>query len=162
MPRNLRILQEEDWFLWKDSCQRKYPINYRYVICYSLLCYLNSNSWNEELGIISLRELQDSVQNKTYFLRENFLELFPLQDGQGFVVVDQSDGIYPLLIYSENSERRNQENINERVSAFEESLKIIIGNYCNIFDIIKHKSPESWNQEFQEKLFNIVRFPSGD
>ncbi len=40
MPRSLKILTESgDWFLGSDAYQ-KYPIYYRYVICYSLLKYL--------------------------------------------------------------------------------------------------------------------------
>lgn len=157
MPRNIRILKEDAWFLGVDGYQ-KYPICYRYVICYSLLCYLNSNGCNKELGIEALRELQNNIQNGEYFLRENFLEVFPLQDGQGFVVVDQADGIYPLVIYSENSERRNEVNVNERVSAFQASLNDIIEKYGNIFIILKDKTPDDWSKEYQENLFQAAGF----
>ena len=147
MPRNLKILKENEWFLGKDEKQ-DYPVCYRYVICYSLRRYLDSTGFDKNSGIKTLRELKSSIENKAHFKKEWFLEIFPLKEDLGFVVVDQSNGIYPLVIYAEGIGDCSQ-----RFSAFENSIDEVITNHDNIFDVFSADKSTDWTKEYQENLF---------
>jgi hypothetical protein len=154
MPRNLKILKENEWFLGKDEKQG-YPVSYRYVICYSLRCYLCSIDFNKDSGIKALEELKSSIEKKSYFKKECFFELFPLKEDLGFVVVDQSNGIYPLVIYAEETGDCNQ-----KVLAFQMSIDEVIKNYNKVFNVFSEDKSADWTKEYQENLFGKAGFIS--
>ncbi len=154
MPRNLKIMKEDEWFLGKDEKQ-DYPVCYRYVICYSLRSYLCSTTFNKDSGLTALKELKNNIEKKSHFKKERFLELFPLKEDLGFVVVDQSGGIYPLVIYAEGIGDCNQ-----RVPAFQMSIDAVIGSYDKIFDVFSEDKSADWTKEYQENLFGKAGFMS--
>ena len=102
MPRDLEILkpENESWFLGIDGEQR-YPICYKYVICYSLREYLKRHDYDRTEGKRILNELREAFRHPNeVFEVADFIDLYPFVDSQGFVVVDQTNGIYPLMLYS--------------------------------------------------------------
>ena len=162
MSRDLEILRKDEWFLGADNCQ-KYPIYYRYVICYSLLSYLNNVLFDKNEGLKVLQELQKAINDESYFKKKKFIELFPLKENWGFVVVDQADGIYPLIIYSEKRETElGAVTRSQRVAAFQLSLNKVIEKYDEIYDTIKQHDLSDWSKEFQENLFRAVGFEYTD
>lgn len=156
MPRDLRILNEDPWFL---SEEQGYPIFYRYVICYSLLYYLNEKKHTREEGLTILKKLSVAIDNKRMLREVDFLELFPFKDDEGFVVIDQSNGIYPLTIYSEEIAREGRK---ERVYAFQKSVEDVINNYDKICEKLNNVTfPTGWTEDFQNSLrplFTTVQY----
>ncbi|MCK4532314.1 hypothetical protein KAU39_00885 [bacterium] len=154
MPRNLKIMKEGEWFLGKDEKQ-EYPVCYRYVICYSLRSFLCSVDFDKDLGLMALKELKDNIGKKSHFKKDYFLEIFPLKEDLGFVVVDQSNGIYPLVIYAEGIGDCNQ-----KVTAFKMSIDEVIRSYDKIFDIFSEGKSADWTKGYQENLFEKAGFIS--
>ena len=154
MGRQVKILKKRDWFLGKDSKQ-DYPINYRYVICYALLSLLSRNGFDKKATREKLHELEGSINSGRHFLETGFLEVIALEGEWGLVVVDQSGGIYPLILYSN---KRQGGNVDERITAFENSLEDVIQNYNAIFSYFQGHSLASWDQNFQEGLFEAAKF----
>lgn len=158
MARDLKILNEGEWFLGKDDCEG-YPISYRYVICHSLLSYLNSVQFDKVKGLEVLQKLKERIESKRDFHEDDFIEMFPLSEDWGFVIVDQSDGIYPLVIYSQKRETDlGVVKHSERVSAFDVSLYDVIEKYDAIYDALNQHGLIDWDKDFQEKLFRSVGF----
>jgi hypothetical protein len=154
MGRNLRILREEDWFLGKDDHQN-YSINYRYVICYALLSFLSKNDYGKGAGRRKLEKLQEKILAGDHFMERDFLEVFFLEGDGGLVVVDQSEGIFPLILYSNI---RTDVDKRERVFAFEKSLEDVIKNYDAVFEYFEGETVDSWNENFQKGLHERAGF----
>ncbi len=147
MPRDLRILNENSWFL---SEEQEYPIFYRYVICYSLLFYFNANN-SREKGKKALEFLHDALIDGMMTIRNSdFLDLYPIEDGKIFLIIDQSNGIYPLVLYSDEVIREGHKG---RVYAFQKSVEDILSNYDDIYEkLLTITFPDGWTEDFQKEL----------
>jgi hypothetical protein len=168
--RKLTILDAHkvEWFLGPDNVQRNYtPVCYHYVICHSLLNYLTENDYDFDKGKEVLERLLESAGNgsegqPSHFREEGFMELLPLAENWGFVVVDQSDGMYPLVCYSDKRVKRIKENSDvevdyrNRATAFREALKNVSDKYFEVHEHLKNKKPEDWTKKFQEGLFQAT------
>jgi hypothetical protein len=80
-----------------------------------------------------------------------------LEGEWGLVVVDQTEGIYPLILYSK---KRKKEEGEERITAFQKSLNEVIEKFELIYSYFKDHTRDSWNREFQEGLFESAGFTS--
>lgn len=159
LPRHLQILKEDSWFLGFDGRQTQFAIRYEYVICYALLNYLQNHDFDKGLGLEALKNLAEHVNKATRVHVNNFLDLFPLQDNMGFVVVDRSGGIYPLMLYNDDIKREDiPTHPRERTYAFEKRLECVIGNYDVIFSFLDKKRLEDWDRDFQKQLFEAANF----
>lgn len=154
MGRKARVLDQDAWFLGKDG-QQQYPINYGYVISYALLSLLHGNGFNKDDALAKLAELKDAIENEKIIHETSFLDVFVLNDGWGLVVVDQTGGIYPLVLYSA---KRAKADADERKTAFALSLDNVMKKFDSIYDYFKGNTPDSWTKEFQEGLFAIADF----
>ncbi|MHC5915385.1 MAG: hypothetical protein ACYTXE_31315 [Nostoc sp.] len=163
MPRNLKILNESDWFLAegeREDGSPGYPIYYRHAICYSIA--INIIKYNRDKAWVKqeIDKLIKSLKNKERYKCENFLELHPLVENRfaaptGFVLVDQTNSYYPLVFYDNDPERDGK----ERVSSLEFSLDAISQALDKIWDTLFLLNYEggltSWTSEFQEELLEI-------
>lgn len=159
MSRNdLQVLKEGDWFLGYDGEQTDYDIRYSYVICRALLHYLQTRGYDHDTGKTVLNDLKRNFEDKAHFRVGNgsgeFLELLPLSDNMGFVVVDHSAGMYPQVLYGSDVKRDGK----PRDAAFELQLKEVIDNYDDVHSFLKGHTTERWTQEFQEELFKKAKF----
>jgi len=80
MPRQLRILKEDEWFLGRDRCDG-YPVSYRYALCYSLRKYLDRCDYDEAKGETALDDLKNHITSGSSYCEDHFVELLPLRDG---------------------------------------------------------------------------------
>lgn len=153
MSRKLRILDEDDWFLGKDGCEG-YPVSYRYALCYSLRRYLEKCDYDENRGCQALKYLRDAIASGANYSEKDFAELLPLKSG-GFVVVDQADGMFPLVLYANS---RDDVESRQRVSAYEKSLEDVMNAYNAIFRYFRARSTQVWDQAFQTGLWKAAGF----
>ena len=158
MSRCLEILEKADWFLATTEINI-FPISYRLVLSYALRNYLTTlTDVPFEKGSSVLEALYDSLDNEEHYHEEHFVELIPLiptKNDRGFVLIDQSEGIYPLVIYPEADTTKNQR---ERVGAFRESLEEVIDRYTNIYDYFKENACKSWTEQFQDDFHTSAGF----
>jgi hypothetical protein len=156
MGRNARILEKKSWFLGKDDKQ-EYPISYRYVICYALLSFLSENKFNKQDALEKLETLRGAIEDGKTSSGTGFLDVFVLEEGWGFVVVDQTGGVYPRVLYSK---RRKKVDADERIAAFRASLDDVIDKFERIYSYFKRRKadPWKWDRKFQEKLFKEAGF----
>ena len=153
MPRDLRILNVGEFFLYEGDRETGmgYQLCYPYVITFSLFNFWSKGGTTEE-SEEALNELKSAVENRRIFRRDEFMEAFPLIRNNGFVVTDQGNGCYPMLIYSENVPRDGK----ERETAFKLSIEDVITHHAELkemYDSINF--PDDWDESFQERLRNI-------
>lgn len=154
MPRELKILKEGGWFLGRDDCEG-YPVSYRYALCYSLRNYLEKCNYDDEAkGKEALGDLRACINAGSTYSESYFIELLPLRDG-GFVVVDQADGIFPLVLYPDN---RSDIEKRLRVLAYENSVVDVIDKYDAIYRFFRAHSTEPWDPGFQQNLWRAAGF----
>ncbi len=158
MSRGLEILEKGDWFLATTETNIC-PVNHRLVLSYALRNYLTMLSDAPfEKGNSVLEALHDSLENEEHYHEAHFIELIPLiptKNDRGFVIIDQSQEIYPLVIYPEADTTKDQR---ERVGAFRESLEEVIDRYTNIYDYFQENTCKSWTEQFQEDFHTSVGF----
>ncbi|MBG1270510.1 hypothetical protein [Nostoc sp. WHI] len=160
MPRNLEIFNREEWFLsegMRDDGNVGYPIYYRHALSYSIAKNIidgKNKAWMKQ----EVDRLITSFNNeKSYQCDDKFVELYPLaippfERGKGFILVDQTDSYYPLVFYSDSSEREGK----PRVSALKYSLESIKDGLEEIYDKLSELSHESeWDFDFQNDLWKI-------
>ena len=166
------VLENGNWFLNSlvatnngENIQRKYKIDYRYAICYSLLNFLhpcrdnenksNKNISSEELFLMkegqqALNDLKDILKENKYWKKNEFLEVIPFENGgrKGCVIVDKSDGLYPLVLYAGK----------DRLKAYSQSLENVISLYENhVYPCLcKAKSIKDWSQTFQQQEIEAI------
>ena len=144
---------KEPWFLGMDSKQ-DYPISYRYVLCHSLLNYFKFDGFDPCHGSVALKNLLSAIQNHQYYKKNNFIELLPLEN-EGFTVVDQADGIFPMVLYPNT---RSDKDKKERIYAFKKSVEDVIDKYAKIFVYFTSNKTDIWTKEFQENLYEAAGF----
>ena len=114
--------------------------------------YLEECEYDESKGKQVLEKLRAVIfnQEEKYYKKENFIELFKLEDDWGIVIVDQADGIFPLVLYTE---KRDDVEHTERVSAFLNSVDELMSQYESIFQFLKCNQTDEWDINFQENYF---------
>lgn len=152
-----RIADSENWFLFDEECCKEnnlpYPVCYRYAVTYSLFGYLSRGHSADE-GETALREL-DTALGKEDFAKEDFVEVFHFNGGKGYVIVDQSNGCIPLILYSRK----------DRTTAYEVSVKEALRHIKALLDCYQRtfstpgSFPQRWTEGFQAQLREIF-FPS--
>lgn len=150
MPRKLEILDKGDWFLReadRSPSNPGYPIYYRFAITYSIAKNVlvteaqKSQAKNQEWVENQIDKLIEAVEKKEVYREEDFIELYPLKDDMGYVLVDQTDSYYPLIFY------------NNRVSSLKHSLNNIRDGLDEIFNEISNlEKIENWTEDFQKEL----------
>lgn len=156
------------WFLGTDNEQQQYkPVCYHYVICHSLLNYLVGQDYDYDKGKEALGTLleklgsQKTGQPPEHLRLEEFMELLPLTINKkdwGYVIVDQADGMYPLVCYSDERAKEIEQdtetkvNYKNRASAFKAALRNVLDKYDEVYKCLKGRTPNEWNKEFQESL----------
>jgi len=162
MSGDLDILEKGDWFLATTEPDG-YPINYRLVLSYALRNYLTMLSDARfKKGSSVLEALHHGLKDEEHYHQEHFIELIPfipMNNDRGFVVVDQSHGIYPLVLYPEADTTRHKR---ERVGAFRRSLEDVIDKYADIYDYFNENKRESWTEQFQEDFHTNAGFTYQD
>lgn len=90
------------------------------------------------------------------------MELLPLtidEKDWGYVIVDQADGMYPLVCYSDERAKKmeldseTKVNYRNRASAFKAALRNVLDSYDDVYGYLNGHRSEEWNKEFQENLF---------
>jgi len=163
MPRELRILKGEKWFLYegdRPSGKFGYPIYYPFVICHALFRYTWTFGKNWSKCNDVLREIIDAMDENKMFSRSYFLELLPftLEEERGFVVVDQSDGCYPLVLYPPSFKRQERR---DRVEPFRLSLGEVKDNLEKIKQILGSlEVPSDWTEQVQQTLRPLFYSPT--
>lgn len=156
MPRKLEILDKGNWFLREADrglSNPGYPIYYRFAITYSIAknvlvpAYRKSQAKNQEWVEEQINKLIKAVEEKEIYKDESFIELYPLKDDMGYVLVDQTDSYYPLIFYS------------NRVAPLLHSLNDIKNGLDEIFNKISDlEKIENWAEDFQKELFDLYPF----
>ncbi|MBD0389594.1 MAG: hypothetical protein ICV54_24595 [Nostoc sp. C3-bin3] len=156
MSRYVEICKKPEWFLAQakqEDGRLGYPIYYRYAICYSIAQNITKPGKNLEWITQEMNELIKSFKEKKLYICDDFLELYPLAENTGFVLVDQTDSYYPLIIYAERLEKEDKKS---RVYAFGKSLDDINENLENIYNqLLGLMYGEIWDEKFQKELSKI-------
>lgn len=149
------------WFL-RDS-QRisgsSYPIDYTLVILYSLRNWMKCTNKGTDEAKKKLETLLDSLTKKTgqNFKEAYFLEVYFLNNTFGsYCVVDQSNGIFPLILYGEND--RKDPDDKDRMDGFITRLKIILETFNKVRPLLENKS--EWTSDYQLELLKAVHLNS--
>ena len=170
-----RIVTEEGrWFLnsrygskGKNEDGREYEIDYRYGICYSLLNYLRPYRNGEIENVVGplldtdvredgkevLEQLRNAITKTECWQKDNFLRAIPFEyefngsAATGYVIIDEADGMYPLVLYSGTQGRLN---------AYERALQDVSTLYENhVYPSLKDRVVNDWDREFQKKVSHI-------
>ena len=134
--------------------QSGYPIFYRYVICYSIAQNILGNNQERNYDWISqeMTKLIEAFHKKELYSCPDFLELYPLAEETGFVLVDQTNSCYPLIIYDE---RFDKEDKKPRVYALGKSLEDVNENLEIIYRKLLDLLYEDWTEDFQKDLSKL-------
>ncbi len=159
MGRELDILEKPGWFLREEKYgdyNSSYPIYYRHAITYSITkSMLKANFQNKGKNWIEkqIEDIIDAIENNEEYLEKDFIEVYPLKNNKGYVLVDQTDSYFPLIIYSENC---NRDGKTERVRALKKSLKDIIDGLDDVYKKISQLNQISgWTEDFQRELYEL-------
>jgi hypothetical protein len=158
MPRDLEIFNRPDWFLQeekRDENSPGYPIYYRYAITYSIAKNILENqkgkTWIEQ----EIKELIESVKLEKAYSSQGFIQLYPLSEDKGYVLVDQTNSYYPLMFYSSKNERDGK----PRVLPLQRSLEDIRDGLEKIYDtLVQLREAVNWTEDFQKSLYCL--YPS--
>ena len=154
MPRDLKIFYQDEWFLQEEEREdgtSGYPIYYRYAITYSIMRNIlkgKDQTWVAE----ELDKLINSIKENKSCCIKNFIQLYPLAEERGYVLVDQTNSYYPLVFYSQFNQRDGE----ERVKPLMHSLKDIRKGLKEIYEkLTQLKTEEEWTPKFQRELFDL-------
>ncbi|MFM8331582.1 MAG: hypothetical protein ACKN9T_07825 [Candidatus Methylumidiphilus sp.] len=152
MSRDLRIIEDREWFL--EGTQ--YKISYSLVIVYALFNYLKHGN-DKAKAKSAIKDMKGAIDKKTDFRCQDFLDIFQFSDKSGFVVIDKSKGCFPLVLYYGDQAEKEKRDV-----AFKLSLEAVIRK----FDILQDKYSSisdlsgDWSKEFQDsidKLFPVKK-----
>jgi hypothetical protein len=155
MFSDLRILQgrKEPWLFFegmRDNEQKGYELFYRYLISYSLFHYLVEGKRENDEGLNALERIKNAIRNLQTERIPDFFEVFAFKNNDGYVVVDQSNGCCPAIIYSSNQEREKKY---PRDYAFLKSVNDVINNFDKLVEKFKKlKSLDDWTEDFQNQI----------
>ncbi len=158
MFSELRILQgrNEPWLFFegmRDNERKGYELFYRYLISYSLFHYIMERNHSNEEGLNALKQIKAAIDdsNNLQTVRiPDFFEVFAFKDNDGYVVVDQSNGCCPTIIYSANQERGKK---HPRDYAFWKSVEDVIDNFDNLVSKLRQlTSLKDWTEDFQNQI----------
>jgi hypothetical protein len=125
-------------------------ISYRLVILHALQFYLASPKPDKKISFKSLLNAMHQVSTnlESSFYEQHFIELCPFKkkDGTGLLLIDRSDGCYPLVFYPADEKWTH----GDRISAFANTISELLGN-SDIFEGFLKKNPV-WNKEVVEEL----------
>ncbi|MBE9209227.1 hypothetical protein IQ244_22505 [Nostoc sp. LEGE 06077] len=164
MPRNLEILDRDDWFLregMRGDGNVGYPIYYRHAITYSIAINIIKGEKHDWMAQ-QVDNLIKTLEEDNYYQCKGFIELYPfagtsLAKGtnkipKGFVLVDQTDSYYPLMFYGESDERDGK----PRVSALKYSLSSIKDGLEKIYNKLSElRDKTELTFDFQNELWEI-------
>jgi hypothetical protein len=171
MSSTPRIVTEEgSWFLnsrHSHQADRKYEVDYRYAICYSLVNYLRppgNGQIEEEPGPLLqpdirrqgrevLKRLRDAINKRAYWEEANFVQVIPFEyeendvPEKGCVIVDKSDGMYPLVLDLSRG----------RLNAYQQALDDVLALYENdVYPQLEGQTTENWTKEFQGNTLSKI------
>lgn len=159
MSREIKICNQPLWFLAepkKVDGSLGYPIFYRYAISYSIAQNISKPEKDYKWISEEMEKLINCFKNKEVYICPDFLELYPLVDNKGFVLVDQTDSYYPLMIYDERLEKEDKKS---RVYPFGKSLEDINNNLEKIYNkLLELIYDQVWDQEFQTELRKLFTY----
>lgn len=148
MSRDLAILQQRPWFLSSRYRQSQpedtsgYPLSYRLVICRALAAYIERDSTRGDKGALLLGRAIDAITSAgTPFSEAGFMEIHHLHNGQGVVGIDQTNGCYPLILYSDQVPRSGY----ARITAFRDALQDVRGKWPEILPVLRRKRVAEWD-----------------
>lgn len=154
MPRDLRILNQGEWFLQeekRDGGNPGYPIYYRYAIAYSIANTI-LNGKTKDWVAKEIEQLITSIKEKKPFVSKDFVEVYPLVEDKGYVLVDQTNSYYPLIFYSLFPERNGK----RRDTPLMHSLQDIKNGLDQIYEKLSElRTIDDWTPEFQQELFEL-------
>lgn len=169
MPRNLEILDRDDWFLregMRGDGNVGYPIYYRHAITYSIAINIIKGEKPDWMAQ-QVDNLIKTLEADNYYQCKGFIELYPFAGNpfagtafakgtnkipKGFVLVDQTDSYYPLMFYGESDDRDGK----PRVSALKYSLSSIKDGLEKIYHKLSElRDRTEWTFDFQNELWEI-------
>jgi hypothetical protein len=130
---------------------------YRFVICRALLIRLIYNSAMTKQDLVNLLNNAITAFAGAGIVDPEFFEIFPINYNgrKGFVVVDQTKGCFPLVLYPD----RPQEGKEDRKYAFSRSLIEVKNNISSVEAELRRKTFTDWNQTMRDRLLAILPSP---
>ncbi len=150
MPREYTVSKNPSLFV-DASCntdEKSKFISYRMVVCHAMHKLLSSGRIEKEQLKAYIIELQKfKLQN---IANDNFFETRLLAESQDIVIIDKTEGCYPLVLRSIATDI-------DRIDAFENSVNDIARSFDKIYETINSRKEKEFDEVTHcklEKLFN--------
>lgn len=132
---------------------------YRKVLSYALFRFHNENFDDDELETVIV-DLKDKFDNGKPYKLERYFGLYPFTvdsyQGNGYLIVDASRPVFPLVIYSQSSSNFNSKPNQPRYSALRVAILDINRNRKKLIEIFNRHT--QWSFELERELERIFKY----
>lgn len=125
----------------KEITGRNDDVFFEMVICHSMVHCLHKNKkLNEQSSKDFLTKLRKSINGSTPFKEDHLFTLFKIQDENILCLVDESRGVYPLILTGSEKRINTQGKNIASKKAFAARLKAIEDSWSELYPILFARS----------------------
>lgn len=132
---------------------------YRKVLSYALFRFYNENSDDDELETVIV-DLKDKFDKGKPYKLEGYFGLYPFTvdsyQGNGYLIVDASRPVFPLVAYNHSSSKFNSKPNHSRYSALRVAISDINRNKKKLIDVFNRHT--EWSLELERELEDIFKY----
>jgi len=145
------------WFAQRTGKTNGYPVAYRMVFCKIIFEAIKRKNNSEEIES-KFQELLNAINGLENLQEDGFFDFFTIKDGLAFVFIDQTDGIYPLTIYTKKAKRSPYRR--SRSYAFEKKVEEVIYFFDQIYNrleqILLSDCEADWSKDIENSIYSDI------